>query len=98
MGTDGDDGENVAASKRTDEEEDIVIPALFVDMKNGEELYELVVDAGKNSNGDDVQVLTIVPYGRWYPSTHHSSAVVWLLTMFTLWISVFMSAKEYRYR
>lgn len=94
MSTDGDnDGDAVPQ----EEEEEITIPALFVTMENGEELYDLVVDAGRNSEqGESVQFVNVVPYQRWYPSVHYSSIVVWLLAVFTLWISAYASAVEYR--
>ena len=94
MNTDGDDEDAVPQDK----EEKIVIPALFVTMENGEELYDLVVDAELNSGGQSVQFVTVVPYARYYPSVHFSSVMVWFLAMFTLWISCYESAKEYRSR
>lgn len=45
-----------------------------------------------------VQFVNIVPYARWYPSVHYSSLVVWVLSLFTLWIAAYESAKEYRTR
>eukprot|EP00578_Thalassiosira_sp_NH16_P024652 CAMPEP_0181092762 /NCGR_PEP_ID=MMETSP1071-20121207/9086_1 /TAXON_ID=35127 /ORGANISM="Thalassiosira sp., Strain NH16" /LENGTH=949 /DNA_ID=CAMNT_0023174953 /DNA_START=5 /DNA_END=2854 /DNA_ORIENTATION=- len=94
MSTDGDDDGDAVPQE---EEEDITIPALFVTMENGEELYDLVVDAGRNSErGDSVQFVNVVPYQRWYPSVHYSSIVVWLLAVVTLGVSAYASAVEYR--
>ena len=94
MGTDGDDGDAVPE----EEEEDITIPALFVTMEYGDELYDLILDANTNTAGESVQFMNVIPYARWYPSVHYSSIAVWVLTMFALWISAYSSAKEYRYR
>lgn len=92
MSTDGDvDGDAVPQ----EEEERVVIPALFVTMESGDELYDVVRDA-EAQTGDAVRFVTIVPYGRWYPSGHYSSIVVWALALFTLWIASYESAKEYR--
>jgi len=92
MGSDGDDGDAVPQ----EEEEDIVIPALFVTMESGDELYDVVVDAEAQQGGESIRFVTIVPYGRWYPSGHYSSIVIWALALFTLWIASYESANEYR--
>lgn len=95
MGTDGEyDGDAVPQ----EEEEDIVIPALFVTMESGDELYDLLVDADANSQngGDTVQFVNVVPYRRWYPSAHYTSVVLCLLAVLTLWISARESSGEYR--
>ena len=95
MSTDGDDdGDAIPMEK----EEEITIPALFVTMENGEELYDLVVDAENNSGGSSVQFVNVVPYGRWYPTVHYSSIVVWALAIFTLALAAYESAKAYRNR
>ncbi|KAL7542989.1 hypothetical protein ACHAXR_012286 [Thalassiosira sp. AJA248-18] len=94
MGADGDDDGDAIPPE---EEEDIIIPALFVTIENGEELYDLVIDADQNSGGgESVQFLNIVPYARWYPSVHWSSVLLCVLAVFTLWISAYKSANEYR--
>ncbi len=80
------------------EEEEITIPAMFVTMENGEELYDLVIDAMLNSEGggESVQLINVVPYARWYPSGHVSSIFVFMLAVFTLWVASYKSAREYR--
>jgi len=92
MATDGElDGDAVPQ----EEEEDIVIPALFVTMESGDELYEVVVDAAIQQ-GEIVQFVNVVPYARWYPPVHFSGIVVWVVALLTLGVSAYGSATEYR--
>mmetsp|Transcript_31204 Transcript_31204/g.57715 ORF Transcript_31204/g.57715 Transcript_31204/m.57715 type:complete len:845 (-) Transcript_31204:161-2695(-) len=91
----GSDGVNDGDAVPQEEEEEITIPALYVTMEHGEELYDVVVDAALQQ-GETVQFVNIVPYGRWYPSGHYSGVLIWVLALFTLWIAAYESAKEYR--
>jgi len=95
MSSDGDDDGDAVPQHR---EEKIKIPALFVTMENGDELYDIIKDAEKNSGGSSVQFVNVVPYARWYPSVHFSSIAVWVLTIITLWFASYKSAEEYRTR
>ena len=89
-----DDGDAIPEQ----DEETITIPSIFVTMENGEELYDLVIDAMLNSEngGESVQFVSVVPYARWYPSGHISSILIWILGVFTLWMASYKSAREYR--
>ncbi|KAL7545547.1 hypothetical protein ACHAWF_008897 [Thalassiosira exigua] len=94
MSTDGDDDGDAVPQE---EEEKITIPALFVTMEGGEELYDLVMDAeGNSQGGETVQFISVVPYGRWYPPVHFASVLLWALAVFTVWISTYASSKGYR--
>ena len=93
MSSDGDDdGDSIPAH----EEEAVTIPALFLSMERGEELYDLVLNTSNNS-GSTLQYISIVPYEQWYPDAHHFSAfMLWALAVFAVWISCRQSAGEFR--
>lgn len=93
MSSDGDDdGDSIPAH----EEEAVTIPALFLSMERGDELYDLVLDTSNNSGGTTLQYISIVPYERWYPDAHFSSFMLWALAVFAVWISCRQSANEFR--
>lgn len=93
MGGDGDDdGDAVPA----DDEEAIEIPALFVTVEHGEELYEVVMDAARQAGAGLVEFVHVVPYGRWHPMGHIAGVVVWALAVAALWYAARASAREYR--
>lgn len=97
MNTHGD-GEDDGDAIPENEEEEITIPSMFVTMENGQELYDLVIDAMLNSEGggESVQFVSVVPYARWYPTGHISTILVMILGVFTVWAATYTSAKEYR--
>ena len=93
MSSDGDDdGDSIPAH----EEEAVTIPALFLSMERGEELYDLVLDTSNNSGGTTVQYISIVPYEQWYPDAHFAAFMLWALAVFAVWTSCHQSANEYR--
>eukprot|EP00804_Cyclotella_cryptica_P024333 CCRYP_015331-RA/>CCRYP_015331-RA protein AED:0.04 eAED:0.04 QI:112/1/1/1/1/1/2/197/952 len=96
MQSDGiDDGDAVPQS----EEEKIVIPVLFLTMDDGEMLNQVILDAMDSANLEglgDITYISVVPYARWYPEFHYSTIVLWAMAVFTLWISCYESASEYR--
>ena len=94
MGGDGDDDGDALAPE---EEEAVVIPALFLTMEQGEALYDVATEAALQQ-GDLVQFVSVVPYRRWYPTGHFSSVIVWALAVATLVWAARASADEYRAR
>lgn len=97
MSSDGDnDGDLIPMYN----EEEITIASLFVTMEKGDELYDLIVNADDYNAASDgsVRYINIVPYARWYPVVqHYSMILLWVLAVFTLWVSTYESAKEYRH-
>ena len=97
MSSDGDnDGDLIPAY----DEEEITITSLFVTIEKGEELYDLIVNADDYNAASDgsVRYINIVPYARWYPVVpRYSMILLWVLAVFTLWVSTYESAKEYRH-
>ena len=97
MSSDGDnDGDFIPMYN----EEEITIASLFVTMEKGEELYDLIVNADDYNAASDgsVRYINIVPYTRWYPLVpYYSMILLWVLAVFTLWVSTYESAKEYRH-
>ncbi|KAL7520540.1 hypothetical protein ACHAWX_005265, partial [Stephanocyclus meneghinianus] len=96
MQSDGnDDADAVPQSK----EEKIVIPAFFLTMDDGEKLNEMILDAMDSVDLEgvgDIYFISVVPYARWYPDFHYSTIVLWTMAVFTVWISCYESASEYR--
>jgi hypothetical protein len=94
MGSDGDDDGDAIPPPM---EEDITIPALFVTMEKGYELYDLVMEAiAENAvSVGSVRYVAVVPYGRFRPAVHYSAMLLWVVAIFALWISASRSAKEY---
>jgi len=93
MNGDGDeDGDSVPQ----DREERIVIPTLFVTMKYGDELLELVRDAELNDNSAEMEYISIVPYERWSPDVHIATMFMWLFASVTIWLVCFVSSKKFR--
>ena len=95
-----DDGEDDGDAIPPGTEEDITIPALFVTMEKGYELYDLVMDAiAENAvSVGSVKFVAVVPYGRYRPAVHYSTMLLWALAIFALWVSSRRSAKEYEER
>lgn len=94
MGSDGDnDGDAIPPGA----EEDIAIPALFVTMEKGYELYDLVMDAiAENAvSVGSAKYVAVVPYGRYRPAVHYATMLLWALAIYALWVSSRRSAKEY---
>jgi hypothetical protein len=96
MASDGDDdGDAVPQS----EEEPIVIPTYFISMDDGDKLKTVIEDSADSANVEgagDITFITAVPYARWYPKFHYSTIVLWAMAVFTVWISCYESATEYR--
>jgi hypothetical protein len=94
-----DDGDDDGDSVPQSEEEEIVIPAYFITMKDAEKLRTVVEDSEDSANLEgtgDINYISAVPYARWYPSFHYSTVVLWAIAVFTVWISCYESASEYR--
>jgi len=87
-----DDGDSVPQ----DQEERIAIPTLFVTMKYGDELLELVKDAEMNDNSAEVEYISIVPYARWHPDVHYAKVFLWIFACVTIWLACYESSKEFR--
>lgn len=84
-----------------EEEEAIVIPALFVTMEHGDELYQLIYDSERNNDLStatvgEVEFISVVPYARYYPSFHWEGLLLWAMAVLALWASCWLSAGEYR--
>ncbi|KAL7466917.1 hypothetical protein ACHAXS_007190 [Conticribra weissflogii] len=97
MASDGVDDDAVPQ----EEEEPIVIPALFITMERGDELHQLIYDSERNNDLStatlgEVEFISVVPYARYYPNFHWEGLVLWVLAVFALWVSCWMSAGEYR--
>lgn len=96
MGSDGeDDGDAVPQS----EEEEIAIHAYFITMEDAEKLSTVVDDSSDSVDLEgtgDVNYISAVPYAKWYPDFHFSTVILWTLAVFTVWISCYESASEYR--
>ena len=94
MGDDDDD-----KSTTTSKEEDIHIPAYFITMSDAEKLNTVLLDSLDSSNLESqgsINYISVVPYAKWYPNFHYSTLVLWVMAVFTVWISCYMSASEYR--
>ena len=93
MNGDGDDdGDSVPQHH----EERIVIPTLFVTMKYGDELMELVSDTEMNDNSAELEYISIVPYERWHPDVHFATIFMWIFASATVWLACYKSSKEFR--
>lgn len=90
-----DDGDDIPSG----DEEDIVIPAYFISMEDATKLTTVVEDSLGSANlegAGDINYISAVPYARWFPSFHYSTLVLWAMAVFTVWISCYESASEYR--
>mmetsp|Transcript_30332 Transcript_30332/g.63903 ORF Transcript_30332/g.63903 Transcript_30332/m.63903 type:complete len:1069 (-) Transcript_30332:282-3488(-) len=97
MAYDGMDDDEVPQ----EEEETIVIPALFVTMEHGDELYKLIYDSERNNDLStatvgEVEFISVVPYARYYPNFHWEGLLLWAMAVLALWASCWLSAGEYR--
>ena len=90
------DGDDDGDSVPQDQEERITIPTLFVTMKYGDELLELVRDAEMNDNSAEAEYISIVPYARYHPNVHYATIFLWLLASVTVWTACYESSKEFR--
>jgi hypothetical protein len=90
------DGDDDGDSVPQDQEERIAIPTLFVTMKYGDELLELVRDAEMNDNSAEVEYISIVPYARWHPDVHYAKVFLWIFACVTIWLACYESSKEFR--
>jgi len=93
MNGDGDDDGDSVPQHR---EERIVIPTLFVTMKYGDELIELVRSAELNDNSAEMEYISIVPYERWSPDVHYATIFLWIFASVTVWLACYLSSKEFR--
>ncbi|KAL7507629.1 hypothetical protein ACHAXN_004775 [Cyclotella atomus] len=95
MSSDGDDGDAVPQSQ----EEDVVIPSFFISMEDAKKLLAVTDDSADSTNVEgagSVYYISAVPYAKWYPKFHYSTVVLWAMAVFTVWISCYESASEYR--
>ena len=90
------DGDDDGDSVPQDQEEKIVIPTLFVTMKYGDELMELVSSAETNDNSAELEYISIVPYSRWHPDVRFATMFLWILASVTVWLASYESSKEFR--
>jgi PA domain. len=70
-----------------DSADDVYIPSIYLTMRQGEDLLNLLRDKGS---------LEAIVYARWYPAINVSIFVVCILASFTIWYSSWMGAKLYR--
>jgi hypothetical protein len=90
------DGDDDGDSIPQDQEERIFIPTLFVTMKYGDELLELVKAAEMNDNSAEAEYISIVPYARWHPDVHYAKIFLWMFASLTVWLACYESSKEFR--
>ena len=72
------------------EDEELTISSTFLTIKEKDKLLEILND----TNGDGS--MRAVVYERWYPKINISSLLICILGVGVMWLSSFMSAKQYR--
>eukprot|EP00956_Cyclotella_meneghiniana_P024267 scaffold48541_cov63-Cyclotella_meneghiniana.AAC.2 len=95
----GSDGEEDGDAVPDIEEEEIVIHAYFITMEDAQKLSTVVDDSLDSANLEgmgNINYISAVPYAKWYPDFHFSTVMLWTLAVFTVWISCYKSASEYR--
>jgi len=77
-----------ATEDTTEEDTAVTIPALFVTMADGYDLYESVILP--------VTTTTALAYERWHPYPNASTFLLWALGVGVTWLASYLSAWEYR--